>query len=384
MEVTDVFEKNISAFNSGKRLIINQGGTSSSKTWSILQLLYLIAKNKDGLLISVVSETLPHLKKGAFRDFLSMLQIEGVYDIKCHNRSDNIYTVGKSKIEFFSADEPGKVRGPRRDILYINECDNIRYSVYGDLEVRTKKTIFLDYNPVQEFWVNEQLLTLPETEYEYIHSTYLDNHLLDANIVRSIEMRRTRDPEWWKVFGLGITGRIEGMVFHNWKLCDEMPETPRQIHGMDFGFTNDPTTLIDIRLQGGEIWLDELLFRTGMTNAEIARFVKDEGLEKKLIIADSSEPKSIKELSMAGLKITGAVKGADSVNHGIDLIKQYPVNITKRSVNMIKEFRNYKWRVDKDGRSMNVPIDLFNHTIDPTRYGLQELVVEKRKAVYNF
>jgi phage terminase large subunit len=363
MITTKVFDKII---ESEKRIVINQGGTSSSKTWSILQLLLILAIKKNNLVISVVSETLPHIKRGAMRDFIMMLRNEGLYKEQYHDKTNNAFHFGSSFIEFFGADSEDKVRGPRRDVLFLNECNNIKQSTFDQLEVRTKERIYLDYNPVQEFWVHEMMQY--RDDFDYIHSTYKDNDLLDDRIVKSIEQRKHIE-NWWRVYGKGETGQLEGLVFDNWQQVDIFPDKSKMVcWGMDFGFTNDPTTIVKIGYYDGAIYLDEELYRTGMTNNEIANFIKQNKYSE--VIADSAEPKSIEEIYRHGINIRGAVKGKDSIMYGIDIMKEYPLRVTKRSTNLIKELRNYNWQKDKEGKKINKPIDMFNHAIDAARYGI--------------
>jgi phage terminase large subunit len=380
VKLTNVFTKNIEAYSNGYRYIINQGGTSSSKTYSVLQLLILIAMRKDNLLISIVAESLPHLKRGALRDFIKILEQEGIYSDDMHNRSSNSFQVGKSTIEFFSADESSKLRGARRDILFINECNNIDKRAFDELSVRTKQTTFLDFNPVSEFWVHEMIET--RQEISFIKSTYKDNNYLDANIVKEIESRRYTDPYWWKVFGEGEIGVLDGVVFSNWKVVDEVPQSPKKVLGLDFGYTNDPTSIIEVTYSDGEIYLHEAVYQTQLTNQMIAKLImQDETLKTNIVVCDSAEPKSIDELRLAGVRSIPADKGADSIRNGIDLMKQYKINITKSSVNLIKEFRNYRWKQDRDGKSLNVPIDIFNHGIDATRYAVTYLLGSQNKFI---
>jgi phage terminase large subunit len=363
MITTKVFDKII---ESEKRIVINQGGTSSSKTWSILQLLLILAIKKNNLVISVVSETLPHIKRGAMRDFIMMLRNEGLYKEQYHDKTNNAFHFGSSFIEFFGADSEDKVRGPRRDVLFLNECNNIKQSTFDQLEVRTKERIYLDYNPVQEFWVHEMMQY--RDDFDYIHSTYKDNDLLDDRIVKSIEQRKHIE-NWWRVYGKGETGQLEGLVFDNWQQVDIFPDKAKMVcWGMDFGFTNDPTTIVKVGYYDGAIYMDEELYRTGMTNNEIANFIKQNKYSE--VIADSAEPKSIEEIYRHGINIRGAVKGKDSIMYGIDIMKEYPLRVTKRSTNLIKELRNYNWQKDKEGKKINKPIDMFNHAIDAARYGI--------------
>jgi len=375
LRLTSVFSKNVFALIDNKRYIINQGGTSSSKTYSILQLLLLIATKKDGYLISIVSESMPHLRRGAMRDFINILKENGLYSDAIHNKSTNEFVVKKSKVEFFSADQSSKLRGSRRDVLFINECNNITLQSFDELSIRTRVAVFLDYNPVSEFWVHTHLLNDTTKNYQFIKSTFKDNEHLDASIVRDIESRKDRDPNWWKVYGLGEVGSLEGVVFNNWKICDEIPQSPKRVIGIDFGFTNDPTVVVSVTYSDGKIYLDELLYKTNMTNADIAQFIRSsEECKGCTIVCDSAEPKSIHELQLAGVRAIAATKGADSVRTGIDKLQQSEILISRRSVNGIKEFRNYRWAVAKDGKLLNVPIDYWNHFIDAVRYGHSYLV----------
>lgn len=381
MKFTNVYKKNIKE-GKGKRIVVNQGGTSSSKTYSILQLLYTIAANsKKPLLISVVSESMPHLKRGAMRDFMNILKSNEIYERDKHNKTDNTYQVGVSSIEFFSADNDAKLRGARRDILYMNECNNMSYETYNQLEVRTKLKVFLDFNPVANFWVHEKVLL--QENVAFIKSTYKDNDCLDEQIIKSIEAREFTDPNWWRVYGLGEVGALEGTIFSNFGVCDEIPEDVKwTYYGMDFGFTNDPTTLISVSLAHGELWLKELVFETGLTNQDIGERFKRLGLDRyDEVIGDSAEPKSIVEIKRMGFNVKPAKKGKDSILNGLDILKRYKINITKDSLNLLDEFRHYQWKQDKDGNYLNQPIDTFNHGIDAIRYvALNKIGGSKQKV----
>lgn len=382
---TNVFSRNIEAFNNGYRRIVNKGGTSSSKTISVLQLLLEIAiarRNDSGVIISVISETFPHLRLGAMRDFEKILANREFQRDRDYELSNHVYYFKKSIIEFFSADS-GKATGPRRDIAYLNECNNINYNVVTEIEQRTRECIFYDYNPHSIFWIEDKVISLPENERYVIKSNYLDNDQLDSAIRKEIELKASRDPNYKRVHVDVEYGISEGLIFTHYNLVDEMPDTDRQRHGIDFGFTNDPTTLIDLRLNNGELWIDELLYRTQMTNQDIISILKSFNLERKIIVADSAEPKSIEEIYRAGVNIKPAVKGADSINRGIDLLKTYKLNVTKRSINLIKELRNYSWRISKDGSMTNEPIDNFNHAIDALRYAAEDLLTVKHVQKLN-
>lgn len=360
-----------------KRIRAIQGGTSSAKTISIILLLINEAQSdKSPTITSIVSESFPHLKRGAIRDFLLIMEEHDYFKESRWNKTDYTYTFETgSKIEFFSADQPGKVRGPRRDRLFINEANNISLETFEQLEVRTKEFIFLDWNPVSEFWFYFEILGKRE-DVEHIILTYKDNESLDESIVQSIEQRKNRK-SWWQVYGLGLLGEVEGKIYKGWQIIDEIPfEARLERFGLDFGYSNDPTTLVAIyRFNDGYI-LDEIVYQKGLSNKQIADTILNNDLA--LVIADSAEPKSIDEIKSYGVNIIGAEKGKDSVNSGIQYVQDQRISITKRSLNIIKEYRNYLWMTDKDGKILNIPEDIWNHTMDAVRYGLNSFKIKEQ------
>lgn len=370
MNLTEVYWKNVNAYKSKNiRIIANKGSTRSSKTYSILQILYQIAKySPDTLLISVVSESIPHLKRGAIRDFEKILRDEGELVDSIRNKTDNIYHVGNSDIEFFGADSDGKIHGPARDILFINECNNVRYEAYRQLAIRTRGKIFLDFNPVKKFYVDKVLLL--RNDFILIHSTYKMNNYLTKDQIAEIESNK-HDTNWWNVYGLGITGGTEGLVYPDYEIVKEMPKDfKRRCLAIDFGFTNDPSAIIDVGLVDGCIYVDEVCYRTGMTNPDIAHLIKDSNLQSLNAVADSAEMKSIEELRRERIKCYPAVKGKGSIASGITKVKKYKLLITERSVNVIDELDNYSWKKDRDGIYINEPEDKNNHSLDALRYGV--------------
>lgn len=368
MKCTKVFNMNLDAYNQGKRIIVNKGSTRSSKTYSLLQLLYIIAElSSKARIISVVSESVPHLKKGCMRDFKTLLQNENKWSDSNWNATNSIYKVNNSMIEFFSVDSPGKVHGPARDILYINECINIEYETYRQLAIRTTETIFLDCNPCFRFWLDDKVLVREESI--LIHSTYKDNDYLTAAQVQEIESNQG-DANWWQVYGLGLTGSLVGSIMVNWDTVPQMPTDYKyRWIGLDFGFTNDPTAIVDVRLSEGELWIDELLYEKRYDNMMIADLLEEKGIDNSIcIVADSAEPKSIAEIRSRGFRIEAAQKGKDSILNGIQILNRYKKNVTQNSLNMINEYRNYKWLVDEFGEATNIAIDKYNHSIDAQRY----------------
>lgn len=354
----------------GRRIRVIQGGSSAGKTIAILLILIDRAQREQGKLISVVSETIPHLKRGAIRDFITIMETQGYYDEKRWNRTDFIYTFETgSKIEFFSADTPTKVRGPRRDVLFLNEANNISFETYTQLAIRTNEDIYIDFNPVAEFWAHTELR---DTDHDFIILTYRDNEALSPAIVGEIESRRN-NKQFWRVYGEGQIGEVEGLIFRDWAELDEIPHEARiERYGLDFGYTNDPTAIVAIYRHNGGFILDEVCYQKGLSNKQIADLLANE--PRALIVADSAEPKSIAEIQSYGLQVIPARKGKDSINAGIQLVQSQRISYTKRSINLAKERRNYLWLTDVDGRALNEPTPIWNHCMDAIRYGFESLL----------
>lgn len=356
-----------------KRIRAVQGGTSASKTISILLVLIDLAqRDKQPKLASIVSESMPHLRRGAMRDFLNIMQDHNYYNDDAWNKTDSIYTFETgSRIEFFSADTPDKVRGPRRDRLFINEVNNIKFEAYNQLEVRTRETIWLDWNPTNEFFFYTDIL--PDNDkVEHIIITYLDNEALEPAIVESIEGRKG-NKSWFAVYGRGELGEVEGKIYRDWKLdLDEIPHEARlERYGLDFGYSNDPTSIVAIYSYNGGYILDEVLHRKGMSNKQIADHL--DNLPAALVVADSAEPKSIDEIYAYGIQIIGAQKGQGSVSQGIQWVQEQRITVTKNSPNIKKSYNNYLWMVDKDGKVLNTPDHFLSDPMDATRYGMESL-----------
>lgn len=353
-----------------KRIRAICGGTSASKTISIEQILIDYAQTHPNEVISIVSETFPHLKRGAIRDFLNIMVDHGYFVDERWNKTDSIYKFESNAIiEFFSADQPARVRGPRRDVLFINEANNLSYETFTQLEIRTKKIVWLDWNPVSEFWYYTEI-DGKRQDIDFLTLTYKDNEALDKSIVQTIEARRA-NANWWKVYGEGLLGESEGRIFRGWKTdLDAIPQEARlERYGLDFGYSNDPTAIVGIYKWNGAIILDEVCYQKGMSNKDIADLLSN--LDRRLVKADSSEPKSIDEIKKYGITIIGAQKGTGSILQGIQYVQDQKVFVTKRSINLIKEYRNYLWITDKDGSIINEPQDFMNHCMDAIRYGLE-------------
>jgi phage terminase large subunit len=370
-----------------KRLRILQGSSSAGKTIAVLLIFIERAQLEPGKLFSVVSETLPHLKKGAIRDFLNIMEGHQYYVDAQWNRTDFIYTFESgSKIEFFSADSPDKVRGPRRDVLFINEANNISYETYTQLAIRTNEDIYLDYNPVAEFWVHEEIVNnmdldtgLPMTEFDFLILTYKDNDALPESVVKELESRR-KNIGWWRVYGEGQLGEATGVIYPRWQQIDTVPEGARlERYGVDFGYSNDPTVIVAVYYYNQGYILDEILFQKGMSNKQIAETLLAQE-HKALVIADSAEPKSIDEIRSYGVNIMPAIKGQGSVLQGIQIVQDADISITKRSVNGIKANKNYVWDTDQDGKPTNTPDHFWSDFCDATRYAMGSIVPLKARA----
>ena len=368
-----------------KRVRIVRGGTSSSKTFSIIPMLITYAVQKDNTEISIVSESIPHLRRGAIRDFLKIMQMVGMYDPNKWNKSSLTYTFSNNSfIEFFSADQPDKLRGARRDVLFINECNNVDWESYYQLAIRTRKFIYLDYNPVTEFWVDTELVH--DADSEMIVLTYKDNEALDLSIVSEIEKAKEKAEtseywrNWWAVYGLGQIGNLEGVIFSNYQLIDTIPSDARLLGcGVDFGYSVDPTAIVEVYQYNDQRIIKEICYRTGMLNSDIAKVLPKE----VPIYADSAEPKSIEEIRRFGISIKGVTKGKDSINYGIQVMQGQNYMITKDSTNLIKELRGYCWDKGKDGKTLPIPVG-DDHIIDAWRYfEMESLGLKKNFGSYD-
>ena len=362
-----------------------QGGTSAGKTFGVLPVLISICALNPLSEVSVVAESIPHLKRGAMKDFKKIMIFTGRWFDERWNATDFKYTFHNgSIIEFFSADNDSKLRGARRDWLYMNECNNMTFHAYTELASRTKKGVYLDWNPTNEFWFHNELQG--DEDVDFLIVNYLDNEACPESalkfILKAKEKAKTSKywENWYNVYGLGEIGQLEGVIFNNWKTIDIIPKDAKLIGlGLDFGYTNDPTAICEIYTYNGQRILNEICYRTGMVNNDIAkmlpRFIP--------VIADSAEPKSIEEIRRTGITIKGVSKGADSINYGIQVMQSNEYLVTSNSVNLIKELRSYAWDTDKQGVKLNKPIDNYNHIIDAIRYHeMETLGMNKTKGSY--
>lgn len=369
-----------------KRKKVIQGGTSAGKTFGILPILIDRCVRTPMLETSVVSESIPHLRRGAMKDFLKIMIATGRYIDSHWNRSGLKYTfMNGSYIEFFSVEQPDKLRGARRHVLYVNEANNIPFDAYNQLAIRTSGDIWIDFNPTANFWAHKEVAI--EDDVDFITLTYLDNEALPETIVKDIESARDKAKDsaywsnWWQVYGLGKVGSLDGVCITGWKEI-KLPEEARLLcMGMDFGYSNDPTTLIALYKFNDAYIFDEVIYQKKLLNSDISDLLKTHDVNS-VIYADSAEPKSIAEIRTYGHKILPCTKGKDSIVYGINLINQNKIFITNRSTNLLKELQSYTWMKDREGNTINKPIDAFNHCIDACRYAITSQLQTPNKGKY--
>lgn len=371
--------------SSTKRIQVHQGGTRSGKSWSILQALieWCVENPNSGWIITVVRKTFPSLRGSILRDFIEILNKENYYQEKYHNKSDQIYNLFGTTWEFISVDQSQKVRGRRRQICFCNEANELFLEDFRQLSLRTTEKIILDYNPSDEYhWIYDEVLTRDDCEFH--RTTYKDNPFLSQDLIREIERLKDVDEDYWRVYGLGLRGQSKETIF-NASTYKELPEHSKLLaYGLDFGFVNDPTALVKVHLHGEDLYVEEMIYETRLTNQDIGERMKLLNIPRHVeIIADSAEMKSIEELHRMGFNVKPAKKGPDSVRIGIDLMKRRRIFIKEDSIETQKEFRNYKWMTDKNGKVLNKPVDLFNHSVDATRYCCLNKLL-KKTGTYHF
>ena len=363
------------AKKSKAKIQVHQGGSRSGKTFSLCQvLIQLCFRNRNaGIVITIVRKTFPALRSSVMRDFFHILTQGGNYYEENHNKSNATYSLWGNLVEFISVDQPQKLRGRKRDILYVNECNEISLEDWRQLLLRTTGVkngtgIIIDYNPSHEHhWIYEHVLEREDVE--FFQTTYLDNPFLEQSVIDEIERFKETDENFWRIYGLGERGVNTAAIFPQWQMADAIPERAKLVAmGMDWGFTNDPTALVSVWREDYSLYIQEHLYKTGMTNRDISQELAKLNLDRTPIICDSAEPKSIEELHRRGHNVKPSKKGPDSVRLGIDIMKRHKLYILKDSVNAQKEFRNYRWEVDRNGVQLSKPLDKNNHLIDAVRY----------------
>lgn len=359
---------------SDKKIIVEQGGTRSGKTYNIL--LWIIfeycTKHKKKV-ITICRKTFPSLRATVLRDFFDIIKSQNIYSELFHNKSNSEYNLYGNLVEFISLDQPQKIRGRKRDLLFVNEANELYFEDWQQLIFRTQEKIIIDFNPSDEYhWIYDKVI--PRKDCDFFKTTYLDNPFIEDVIKEEIERLKKTDEQYWQIYGLGERAASRSTIF-NYVEINKIPEEAKLLaYGMDFGYTNDPSTLVSVYTQDHNLYIKEHLYKTQMTTLDIHKFLLAENLEKNPIYADSAEPRLINELRVMGHHIFPSIKGKDSVNAGIDLLKRYKIYILSSSNNAIQEFRNYKWTEDKSGRLTNIPIDKDNHIIDPCRYATYSIL----------
>ena len=364
---TVVLQKNL---NASTRIVVNQGGTRSSKTYSLAQLIILKALQSKGKVYTICRKTLPALKGTAYRDFFNILESHNLYNPDKHNKSELTYRLNGNEIEFISVDMPQKIRGRKRNILWLNEANEFAFEDWVQLSLRTTEKIYLDFNPSDPYsWIYDNVINRDDCT--FIKSTYLDNPFLPEETIKEIERLKDLDSNYWQVYGKGEIGSMSEQVFRQFELCNSIPTEATLIAlGLDWGYSNDPTAIVEVYKLNDDLYINELLYAKGLTNQDIGNKLRELNITRQIeIIGDSAEPKSIEEVHRLGFNIKGAKKGADSVNMGIDVLRRFKLHITKNSTNAINEFKYYKWLVDKNGQVINKPAtNQADHLIDAIRY----------------
>jgi phage terminase large subunit len=379
LQATPVFEMN---YNADRRYVVNQGGTRSSKTYSILQVLILKAlESSIPLTISVVRKTLPALKKSVLKDFIAILESMQLYNPDDYNKTEGTYVLNSSVFEFFSVDNEQKIRGSKRNYLFLNEANELSYEDFFQLQIRTTEQIFTDYNPSDNIsWIYD-LIEQRADDVSFFKTTYKDNTFLDESIVKEIEKLRDTDEDYYRIYGMGERGGSRELVY-NFHVCQRVPDYAQLLGiGVDFGFTNDVTAIVQVYRHEQSVYINELIYQTHLTISDIVSMLKQLDIDRHEMIADWSEPRSVEELRRAGFNIKATTN--KSINQGIDVLKRFKIFVTEESTNVINELQRYKWLKDKDGLMLNKPIDAFNHAMDAMRYVALMKLTNPNQGKYN-
>ena len=377
---TNVIFKHLQRSN--KKITIEQGGTRSGKTYNILLwLIFDYCTGNNNKTITICRKTFPSVRASVMRDFFDILKQYKIYSEDFHNKSNSEYRLFNNLVEFISLDQPQKVRGRKRDVLFINEANELYFEDWQQLVFRTTEKIILDYNPSDEYsWIYDNVI--PREDAEFYKTTYIDNPFLHESIISEIELLKETDETYWQIYGLGERGLSKSTIFQYTEV-NKIPEEAKFVsYGMDFGYVNDPTVLVSVYLKDFSLYCKEHFYQTQMTANDIYRKLQEVGVGREAIFCDSAEPRLIDELRRMGLNTRHTIKGKDSVNAGIDLLKRYKLNVTSDSPNMIREFRNYKWIEDKNGKLTNNPVDANDHTIDSLRYATYNMLSKPNYGKY--
>jgi len=376
VQTTKLYKQFMELQQSNNRIGVFQGGTRSGKTYNIVLGWIILLSQENNKTLTVCRETMVSLKNTVYRDFMEILMSTGLFDIANLSKGEMTYKLGTNLIEFRNLDDDQKIRGAKRDYLYINEANEIPFPIFKQLMFRTKEKIVLDYNPSDEFhWIYDNVLTRDDCL--FFKSTYLDNPFLPLEQVKEIERLKDIDPNYWRVYGLGERGMSEATIFKNWDLVDSVPEGGKVSFGLDFGF-NDPNALVKVTIIDDIIYLEEKLYQSQLTSSDLIGVMRDKGVtDTDTMYGDNSRPETIQEIYRGGFNIHPCTKGKGSIKAGIDWVKKHKVYITKESLNLIKEIKSYKWKTDKNETVLDEPVDVNNHLIDAVRYGLNDEIHAK-------
>ena len=371
VNVNVVFEH---LLDSQSKIVVEQGGTRSGKTYNIL--LYIIfhyCQVNSGKTITICRKTFPAVRSSVMRDFIDILKRHNKYNEENHNKSNSEYNLDGNLVEFISVDQPQKIRGRKREFLFINEANELNFEDWQQLVFRTTEKIVIDYNPSDEYhWIYDKVLTRQDVE--FYKTTYLNNKFLDKSIIDEIERLKETDEQYWQIYGLGEKGISKATIF-NYTEVSKIPEDAEFIsYGADAGYTNDPSTLVSVYRKDHNLYIKEHLYRTMMTTRDLSEHFKLVGVGRNPIYFDAAEPRLIDELRRMGHNVQPSLKGRDSINAGIDLLKRFKIHLTNDSDNLIMEFRNYKWQEDRSGKLTNTPVDKNNHLIDASRYATYSIL----------
>ncbi|WP_404812069.1 PBSX family phage terminase large subunit [Capnocytophaga canimorsus] len=382
IQTTAIYSRVDKAVKDGFTTISAQGSSRSSKTYNILIWLIFYLLQNPNTRLSIVRATLPALKGSVFIDFKEILYKMGIFNEKALNKSDFVYHFPNgSWVEFFSTDSEQKLRGRKRDVLYVNEANELKFIEWQQLKMRTTKFAIVDYNPSfsDDHWLCE--LNKDKRTHHFI-STYKDNPFLEQTIIDEIESLQHKNKSLWHVYGLGQQAMIEGLIFEKIEIVDKIPEwAKKRFLGMDFGFTQDPTAIVEVAFLDNKIYIDEVCYQTKMLTSDIIKVLRNYQTYK--IISESADPRLVQEIYNAGVNIHAVVKGQGSVMEGITKMLEFEICITQRSTNIIKEFKNYTYAQDKQGKFLNYPIDSFNHAMDAIRYVIIQEILGKNRQKQN-
>ncbi|MBO5038301.1 MAG: terminase large subunit [Alphaproteobacteria bacterium] len=373
LEFSNVFYKNKDAYKDDKiKYIVNQGGTSSTKTYSTLQILTILSI-KYPLKIDIVGLSVPHLKSGVLNDMETICRSMGFEFHDYYKEGDKVFRKGLGTINFLAFDKLGKAHGGRRDILYMNEANHLNWAIAEQLMIRTRIKVFIDYNPTNVFWVQKQLQVNEPERVRLIKSTYKDNPFLEQSIIDAIESRRgDGNNNFWRVYGCGELGIAEGLVFNNFEQKEfDINRFDKYRNGIDWGFSNDPFAFVRVAKENKDLYICREIYSRGLLNKDSAPMVKNI-IGTEIVTCDNSEPKSVSDYLQLGVKAVSAVKGKGSIESGIKFLQSFEhIYIHPSCTNVYDEFCNYQWRLDKNGEALPEPVDAFNHAIDAIRYALE-------------